>query len=96
MVNTDYAPHPGVALRTKVVELGLTFEQVHQATGISVVELEGLVDGTSAVNADVARDLAKCDGMYSPEEWMQLKADFERKHVIFDVADLPPVEQSTG
>lgn len=96
MATTDYAPHPGDALRSKVVELGLTYEDVHLATGISVVELEGLVDGTSAVNAEVARDLARCEGMYSKDEWLALKANFERKHVIFDLADLPPVKQSTG
>lgn len=73
-----YAPiHPGEILKTEFLdELGITPYALSKNTGIDRGNLSRIINGKSAISADIALRLAKFFGT-SPDSWMNLQSRYE-------------------
>ena len=75
MVRMFNPPHPGEMLRDFLPE-GVTLEEVAQRLGISRVHLSRVLNGHSAITAEMATRLGLLTGT-TPESWLtgQMKWD---------------------
>ena len=70
-------PHPGQTLRDDVLpELGLTVTDAATQLGVSRVALSRMINGRSAISADMAIRLAQWLGG-SAEVWLRLQMQYD-------------------
>lgn len=70
-------PHPGETLREDVLpELQLTVTDAAKQLGVSRVTLSRLINGRSAISADMAIRLAQWLGG-DPETWLRLQMQYD-------------------
>ena len=68
-------PHPGEVLREYLPE-GMTIEQVAKRLGVSRVQLSRVLNGRSAVSADMAIRIGLLTRT-SPESWLAGQAKYD-------------------
>ena len=73
-----FAPiHPGEILKTEFLdELGITPYALSKNTGIDKGNLSRIINGKSAISADIALRLARFFGT-SPDSWMNLQSRYD-------------------
>lgn len=66
-------PHPGADLRADLFdEMGVSIDEAALATGLSVATIEGFLDGTRRVDADLDLRLGRYFG-FSPGYFLRLQ-----------------------
>lgn len=79
-MNMHNPPHPAEVIREDILpELGLTVTQAAKQLGVSRVTLSRLLNGKSAISADMALRLHAWLGENSPspESWLHQQADYD-------------------
>lgn len=78
--------HPGEIVKYECLEpLGLTIEEAAWGLGVSLDEIESLVNEESSVSADMAVRLSKAFGS-TPETWLGMQMAYDLRQAR-DVAD---------
>lgn len=82
----DNPCHPGEIVKYECLEpLGLTIEEAACGLGVSLDEIESLVNEESSVSADMAVRLSKAFGS-TPETWLGMQMAYDLRQAR-DVAD---------
>jgi len=69
-------PHPGRLLKDDFEELGLTIAQAAEALGVTRQQLYNVINGKSAITAEMAVRLEKCVGG-SADFWLRLQSSYD-------------------
>jgi len=73
------SPHPGHYIAEEMLELQLDSSTLAERLGISVNQLDSLVNGCSDVTPTLAVKLAEAIGS-TPEMWMRLQQSYTASH----------------
>ena len=70
-------PHPGGLVKYECLEpLGLSVDRAAQGLGVTMQELSDLIDGKSAISAEMAIRLSKAFGS-TPETWLGMQMAYD-------------------
>jgi addiction module HigA family antidote len=77
MADMHNPPHPGLILRDDVLpELGLTVSEAAAQLGVARVTLSRVINGRTAISAEMALRLAKWLGN-GPEIWLRMQVAYD-------------------
>jgi antitoxin HigA-1 len=78
-------PHPGLAIRDEIQELGLTVAEAAAGLGVTRQQLHRVISGKSNITSEMAMRLQKAIGG-TAEMWLRLQLNY----------DLAQIQQRAG
>ena len=90
-MDIEYPAHPGGIIEDVLEDLGLSVTDAARVLGVSRVTLSKVINGRSAVSAEMAIRLSKAFGS-TPDFWLRLQLNYDVAQAQ-DTADTIKVER---